>query len=453
MVGTFDVENYGDLLFPLIAQKELTDRLGEVELLPFSYQAKTAAEWPFQTFSITELPRLAPTLDALLMGGGFLVRFDKGVAPGYLPPSAALHHPTAFWLTPALICLQSGVPVLWNAPGAHYGDIPAWAAPFLELVFSQSAYIAMRDEPSREALAPYRGSNAIDIVPDTVFGLCRLLPEGPSFELNRLREANGLCGPYIIIQGVRGLDDCLEFLQEHAGRLSGYRFLALAIGPINGDDDARAETALPGIVRLPVWPSPLLLAELIRGAAAVIGPSFHLAITALAAGVPVFTPARLDSGKYPGLAEFEGLYPLPTDDDDVDAFASRLGKSPRSPKVDEAIERLKAHWDRIAQLVRGGRTDATAGLARFWQSLPGLVEGHAQRADAAVAALQSRTESIAERKRERATASDRIAELRRLVALARSEIATRDYRIKQLLTSTSWRVTAGMRAVGRRLGR
>ena len=54
--GTFDVANYGDLLFPLIAESELTERLGAVTLHRFSYNAKTPPEWPCEVTSLTALP-------------------------------------------------------------------------------------------------------------------------------------------------------------------------------------------------------------------------------------------------------------------------------------------------------------------------------------------------------------------------------------------------------------
>ncbi len=40
LFGTFDVQNYGDLLFPLIAEAELTLRLGTVKLHRFSYHTR-----------------------------------------------------------------------------------------------------------------------------------------------------------------------------------------------------------------------------------------------------------------------------------------------------------------------------------------------------------------------------------------------------------------------------
>jgi len=482
IVGTLDVENYGDLLFPLIAGAELTKRLGRVKLHCFSYAARTAGEWPFPVTSVTELPRLAAGLDGLVVGGGFLVRFDKQVAPGYGPPTPAIHHPTGYWLSPALIALQHGIPLLWNTPGVSYGDLPAWGDPLLELALSQSSYIAVRDEPSRAALARFVSTECIDVVPDTVFGIGQLLADPPASDFNRLREASGLTGPYIILQGVRGLESCCRFLKRHADRLRGYRFLALPVGPVNGDRTEFLDADLPGLVRLPSWPQPLVFAELIRQASAVIGPSFHLAITALTAGVPVFTPADLKIGKFPGLADFTGIYPLPAEQDEPEEFLARLGKRPASPQVGAVLDRLAVHWDRIAEAIRGGATAAPEAVGRFWQSLPGVLEENALRRDAAVAALEARSLAAAlearslvaalearslaagavedERSRtaatleaERAGSSTRIAELTRLVALARTEIATRDRRIAELLRSTSWKVTAPFRFVGRLLGR
>jgi lipopolysaccharide transport system ATP-binding protein len=65
---------------------------------------------------VAELPEIIHRLDGLLIGGGFLVRFDKWIAPEYFPPVPGIHHPTRYWLTPALLALQHNVPLVWNAP-------------------------------------------------------------------------------------------------------------------------------------------------------------------------------------------------------------------------------------------------------------------------------------------------------------------------------------------------
>src|SRR5437667_5582920 len=136
---------------------------------------------------------MAAILDGVLIGGGFIIRFDKEVAPGYSPPTPEIHHPTGYWLTPALIALQHGIPLIWNVPGMDCNDIPGWAEPLMQLALAHSRYIRVRDEPSRAALARFVDKEPIGVMPDTAFGISRLLDDRQSsVEFNRLREALAL---------------------------------------------------------------------------------------------------------------------------------------------------------------------------------------------------------------------------------------------------------------------
>jgi lipopolysaccharide transport system ATP-binding protein len=357
IVGTFDVENYGDLLFPLLAEAELRRRLGEITLRRFSYNAKT---WPYEVTSVADLPELASSLDAMLIGGGFLIRFDKEVAPGYAPPAPTIHHPTGYWLTPALIAAANDVPVIWNAPGTHLNDLPDWARPLMTLALEQSSYIAVRDEPSREALSTVIARDRVEVVPDTAFGLARLLPTTRSRALEALLAAIGITGPYVAVQSS-------ATMQEHRdlfGGLPGLQTIALPVSPALSE---LGESLGEGYVRLATWPHPLLMAELIANAEAVVGHSYHLAITALTTGVPVFTSVDLNSGKFTALSSFDTIHPLPKD---RAAFLHTIGRNaPVQIDVDP-------HWDRVADVIRAGRTThARVAFNRFWQTLPVLLEG------------------------------------------------------------------------------
>jgi lipopolysaccharide transport system ATP-binding protein len=457
LFGTFDVENYGDLLFPLLAERELSERLGPINLHRFSYHSQTPPGWPYAVTSVTELPQMVSRLDGLLIGGGFIIRFDKDVAPGYEPPTSAIHHPTGYWLTPALIALQHDVPLVWNAPGLHCNEIPAWADPLMKPAFSLSRYIAVRDAPSQAVLAPFACGQSITVVPDTGFGISRLLTDRPSSEFSRLRAAAGLTDPYIIIQAALGLEAFLSFVKRYAHRLKGYRFLALPIGPTLGDHATILDADLPGLVRLPTWPPPLLLAELISQAAAVVGHSYHLAITALAAGVPVFTAVDLSVGKYSALLDFETIYPMPKGDEpDAERFVARLGKTPPSAAARTALDALAMHWDQVASAIGQGSTTTQTVLNQFWQSLPELLETGTM-PDEKNAGLQRRIgQSRAARAGPGAARPEtkrRIDELNKLLALARAEIVARDERIAALYNSPSWKVTAPLRFIRRTLKR
>jgi hypothetical protein len=376
--GTFDVANYGDLLFPLIAERELSERLGAVTLQRFSYNARTPTEWPYEVTSIAALPEMIQRLDGLLIGGGFLIRFDKHVAPGYVPPNPETHHPTGYWLTPALLALQHDVPLVWNAPGMHCNDIPAWATPLLEMALTLSRYVAVRDEPTRSALEPLT-SVPVAVVPDTGFGIPRLLnlQATPSAEFRRLSEGSGLDRPYIVIQATLGLEGFVRFLKNHPRQFGNFQFLAVPIGPVFGEHQEIIDADLPGIVRLAEWPSPLVLAELIGRSEAAVGHSYHLITTALAAGVPVFTPQNLSTGKYSILKPFETISVLPSNGQpDVEWFLVRLGRRGPSDVMRAWRQQLRDHWDRVAAALRAESERTAPTLNRFWQSLPILLEGN-----------------------------------------------------------------------------
>src|SRR5436305_15125658 len=75
MAGTFDVENYGDLLFPLIAAAALHRRDPRIHVMPFSVNGKSAPSWPFQVWPLEEMNASVSSLSAMLIGGGQLIRF------------------------------------------------------------------------------------------------------------------------------------------------------------------------------------------------------------------------------------------------------------------------------------------------------------------------------------------------------------------------------------------
>lgn len=81
-IGVFDYENYGDVLFPEILYNELGGRLGEICVELFSPKGGIKAFSDVHVFSIDELETKCKQekYDAIVVGGGDLIRFDKSVA-------------------------------------------------------------------------------------------------------------------------------------------------------------------------------------------------------------------------------------------------------------------------------------------------------------------------------------------------------------------------------------
>lgn len=419
IVGTFDVQNYGDLLFPLLAEAELGKRLGPIRMHRFSYHPRTPPSWPYAVSSLTELPALVDDLDGLLIGGGFLIRFDKVIAPGYAPPTPYIHHPTGYWLTPALMAAQRGIPVIWNAPGMHCNDIPPWGATLLRLALMSSPCVKVRDELSRDALQSICPLAKIEVLPDTAFALPQLLDsQQPSASFMQLRNAVGLGTRYIVIHALSLAEPYIQMLEKDPAAFADLQIVLIPIGPVLDDDSALLSARLPQAICLPYWPQPLLLAEILSHAQALIGYSYHLAITGLAFGVPVFCLADLHQGKYTALADFPGIFALPTGEvPSTQWFQQRIGKCPPSPQAQAASKAVQAYWDTAADAIKGGRTRPPVAINAFWLDLPNLLEGPSP-----------------------TTWLD-----------LRQQLTDSEARVQQLQNSRSLRLTAPLRAIGRAL--
>jgi len=376
MFGTFDVWNFGDLLFPLLAEKELSKRLGEVKIRPFSYYEKLKTNWPYVTTPLTELAETANTLDAVLIGGGHIIRFDKRIAPGYFPPNSSIHHPTGYWLTPALIALQQGLPIIWNAPGVfEENGFPEWTRPLLEFVFENSPYISVRDDESKKVISRYIDESKIKLVPDTAFGISRLVDqEKPSKEYEYLRLQLGLTKPYIILQATETITSIFHLIEANVRKFQDFQLLVVPISPVLGDQISAVQSKVANVIYLKETIHPLLIAELISHAEGVIGHSLHLSITALTFGVPVFRPDSINNGKYKILSTFNTVYSMSGESKNLEWFISKLGRATLAPEVTAKTELVAQHWKAIAKIILNGKINTQPQVNRFLQSLPGQLE-------------------------------------------------------------------------------
>jgi lipopolysaccharide transport system ATP-binding protein len=372
IVGTFDLANYGDLLFPLLARHELERRVDDLELLPFSYHAKDASAWPYAVHSVADLPQALPDLDGLIVGGGHLIRFDTAVADGYGPPPG-VDHPTGLWLIPALLAAAAGKPVVWNAVGAS-PDFGAWGAPLLRAALEASALVTVRDTSSQATLRAISSTTDVGIVPDTAFGLAPLL-QAPELvdSFAAWRRDLGLEGPYVVVQGCTQLLAVAERLEAQLRDLAerGYTIVELPIGPILDDHVGLIAPDWEDVVRVEEWPDPLRLAQIVAHAEAAVGYSLHLGITALCHGVPLHRPRCWPGLKYEILARFPGVHQF--DDHGrrprID-IAQGVGRGPVAPQVEECVRSLAEHWDRAAQALTERRPVPPPALARLLSELP-----------------------------------------------------------------------------------
>ena len=350
VVGTFDVANFGDLLFPLLLEHSLLRRLGPLEVRRYSHRPLRGSTWPYEVRSLDELIGSVEELDLLVVGGGHLVRFDSTVAPGYEAVDSGIPHPGGYWLSPTLAAAAAGTPVAWSALGVSL-DTPVWAQSLLAWALNAADYVSVRDPESRTELSRFAPTEAVRLVPDTAFGIREYLASRstPGSEDERARLVDG---PYVLIQCSRGLAPVIDEIATAVPELqsAGLTVVEVPVSPVLGDRHGLLGELGRGVLRLDPMPDPIALAELIGGAQAVVAHSLHCSIVALAHGVPVFRAATPEGTKYHALADLPGVAIIGAGGGLASAIVGGQQGGP-STSVQERIAQLEVHWDRIAELV------------------------------------------------------------------------------------------------------
>jgi lipopolysaccharide transport system ATP-binding protein len=292
---------------------------------------------------------------------------------------------------------------------------------------------------SRDALGALTSQAGIEVLPDTAFGLPRLIDEQrPSSEFTRLREHAALTGPYIVIHAIHVVESFVQLFEDHAEAFQHYQFLVIPIGPVLGDDPSVIAKRLPRAITLSFWPQPMLMAEILSQAQ-----------TALAFGVPVFCSADLTAGKYTALAEFDSLHALP-DAATVDPqwFIARVGKTSPSLAARAAADKLVEHWDRVAAIIRQGKTSSQPVLSAFLQNLPNLLEAAVDGCD--VLQTECPVKPVVPQIINPAQNLPvlELAQQQQILQL-KQQLALSDARVLELQNSSSFRMTAPLRSIAR----
>jgi len=359
--GTFDVENYGDLLFPLIAEKELEKRLDNYELLRFSYYEKSSKNWIYDVISLADLQNGGlefDDLDILIIGGGHLIRFDKSVADNYNPPHINIPHPTGYWLTPALAGIMCGKTVIWNAPGTSE-SFPAWSHQFLNFALSNSDYVAVRDRLSQQAVKSIGYTDPVKIVPDTAFSIGNHYPkEETKKRTEEILSAHKISDNYLIVQGTPHVVDLLNLLKSETNLFSQFDILVIPIGPVLGDSNSEIINYFPEVKKLEYWPTPEEIIGLVANSQGVLSMSLHLSITAICYGIPVLRPEIELGIKYSVLKESENVfYAASNNFGEIINFSNAVKSSDRNPctLVVRAKKQINNHWNEIGNKITANK--------------------------------------------------------------------------------------------------
>jgi polysaccharide pyruvyl transferase WcaK-like protein len=365
--GTFDVPNFGDLLFPLIAQK----RLGA--LLPVEIAAGSPAGGaPIWDDCYPSTPLGFQGLDGVLVGGGNIIRMSAATLDEYQINAAAIAGYPMLWAGPINFAGE-GKPVCWNAPGVPE-PFPPFQHALVRTAMEAASYLSVRDEDSRRLLLDIWPDAAIDIVPDTAWDIPMLWSDE---ELNRsYRDTVGHDStPTIAVHlNARYLGASEKVVAEYLDTIAKQTRsvpVLMAMGPCHGDDVlARRMSSLMSVKPVVIdTPSSLLqIAACIARSAAYLGSSMHGFITAAAFGVPALAVASQSVRKFAGLQTLLSPSQILAGNwaEARDWAATEAGRNDVfAAKKIEIRKSLDAHWDKIASAFtarEGARRPAVANL-------------------------------------------------------------------------------------------
>lgn len=303
-VGTFDVENFGDLLFPTVLENRFVEY--EIDLYsPVGHMQKPFEE-DRHVYAIDELEEqcVKKHYNAIVIGGGDLIRVGRNIAANYASDFMAC---IGLWQLPIMIGEKYQIPVVFNCLGvpAPFGQ---FEGKLVKNLLQRVDYISVRDYKSKLYLENC-GLDNVEVVPDTVYTI-------PDYyrveELKTIHEKLIKCniilsGSYIVFQhNTVNMEDC-EKIKRVLQEVSKQRqILLLPIGYVHSDI-AFMEQLLdednPNLFLCREKLSPKEMCAVLAGSNGYIGTSMHGAIVSFSYGKPIVSINTANMSKITGFLE------------------------------------------------------------------------------------------------------------------------------------------------------
>ena len=373
--GTFDVDNYGDHLFPRVAVHELGRRLPGVVVdaySPYGWLHPTGlddgrAAAPLGPWTPERARQLAAAHHLVVVGGGELIHLhDPLLAAVYETSIDELRRmaPSRFFVEGLGPELEADCPVVWHGVGVPWAP-GAEEAERLKGALAGRPYVTVRDRHSAQRLAEAGVDRPIEVVPDSALLIDRILPPGSlRARLDGIRAEGhypGPARPALVVQGCDLLQPHLDAVVAAMERWRAARpvppeVVVVETGRCRGDGpfaDALERALAPQKVwRLPVGAAVEDLAAAIAGGEVFLGSSLHGAITALAYGRPWVLLNLIDDAKLDGFGDLTGLdHCVVHAAGEIPGALDRAENGPVPPGLLADLQaRIDRHFDRLAAL-------------------------------------------------------------------------------------------------------
>jgi GT2 family glycosyltransferase/SAM-dependent methyltransferase/polysaccharide pyruvyl transferase WcaK-like protein len=375
LFGTFELDNYGDRLFPILFERSMQPHLPGVRARLFSPGAGIYGFDGRPVHPVADLVKHADELSGFVIGGGDVIRFDT--ARGSTPNRSATHA-DLLTLPTALGALRNR-PVIWNAPGVPHALTPDQQDVVTGAV-SLATYASVRDEISRGRLGG--GAAHVAVVPDTRFLVADVFPKpGLDRVMRALGSQLGLPSRYLaahLSPATARDEDWIDAglaLADLAKRINLPVVLLMPLGPVPGEEAQLAEMRKrhPDQFLLAEPMHSLEIAALIAHATAMVGTGLQGNITAFAYGVPSIAVNARRLAKLERFGELTGR-PVLASWQDLPRRADALAEPVHEQRQAAIRGLLDAHLLRMAEAI--SHRARFANTDRAWlQLLHGLAAG------------------------------------------------------------------------------
>jgi len=359
-VGSFDVENFGDLLFPVVLENKLN--IEQLDLFSPNGGIKPFTN-DIYVFPLSELEKkcLEERYDAIIIGGGDLIRSDKIVVRSY---ETEFITSLSLWQLPILIGHKLNIPVLFNAPGVPL-EFSYQERKFVKELLSMVDYISVRDEFSKEKLVQC-GVKNVEVVPDTVLSVSKILPLAKCNKIykelvkqNRFKHKD----KYIIFQhniesinNSSYIESVKEFLDVITKRYD-YDVILFPIGYVHNDLDFLTKVYDKDNEKITLITekfNPEEMLSIFSKSSGYIGTSMHGLVAAYAYSKPVLTINLRKLSKIKGILKNIGCTKLEVKNTSslLQMFETEFLKYKEQTKIRNSIlANIDKHFKKINELI------------------------------------------------------------------------------------------------------
>ncbi len=292
--GTFNVENYGDLMFPEVFKMAMQKRGLQFEMYMFSpgRSEKKALDPNSYVYSVDEIDEIHKKVhfDAVIIGGGAIIHYNKISVKFQNDNFFSDYKIYDSWYTPIEFAIRNNVKILFNLPQVPY----LFFVDHKELAkaaFNSAEYISFRDNLSKEytqELYDKKDCPNIFVYPDSVCCLPALI----NYEqLKSIRDSvDDFSKKYAVVQfnQQRPVDEEPQFIEAIKQlQNNNLEVILLPLGYTHNDDNVLIDFNNKHNLNCKIITRKLNIFEMaaiLAGCEIYIGSSFHGAITAIAYG-------------------------------------------------------------------------------------------------------------------------------------------------------------------------